>query len=76
MPLGTPGYYGTNHDGTDAVEYCKFCYQNGVFTDPGMTLARMIESSVTYMTANHGFDETTAREMSARVITGLKRWKK
>lgn len=33
MPLGAPGYFGTEVDGTENKEFCKFCFQNGNFTE-------------------------------------------
>ena len=76
MPLGTEGYYGTNADGSEEKTYCKFCFQFGKFTQPGMTLQDMIESSVHFMTKDLGFTEIEASRISHEIIPGLKRWKK
>ena len=75
MPLGE-NFYGTNMDGTETQEYCKYCYKNGEFIDPTLTLEKMIDSSVKYMKENQGFDEKKARELSSSVIPQLKRWNK
>ena len=74
MPLGAPGFYGTTADGSEQADYCKFCYQHGAFTQPDLTVAQMIESSVKFMTQNLKFDEVNARAMSEAVIPTLKRW--
>ncbi len=73
MPL-MEGYFGTNSDGSEAREYCTFCFQKGKFTKPGQTLDEMIGSSVKFMTANLGFTEEKARELSNEIIPKLKRW--
>ena len=40
MPLDAENR-GSEKDGTPSQLYCKYCYKNGVFTDPGMTLEKM-----------------------------------
>jgi hypothetical protein len=75
MPLGATGFYGTNVDGTESLEYCTFCYQHGQFTDPDATLEGMIQSSVLFMSEKLGFSEERAIQMSQEVIPNLKRWK-
>ena len=68
MPLAE-GYYGTQVDG-DAThdEYCKFCYQNGSFTRPDLTLEDMIQLSVTNMTQDLKIPE----ELKGTVVSGVK----
>jgi radical SAM superfamily enzyme len=41
MPLDKPEMLGTEKDGSKSKEYCTYCYQNGGFVNPGMTLADM-----------------------------------
>lgn len=41
MPLDKPELFGTEHDGSLNKEYCKYCYQDGAFVNPGMTLPEM-----------------------------------
>jgi len=43
MPLDNPALSGTEKDGTPSHDYCKYCYQQGVFTNPGITLDEMKE---------------------------------
>jgi len=38
-----PRDLGTNADGSRNEDYCRFCFQDGRFTDPDITVARMIE---------------------------------
>jgi hypothetical protein len=74
MPL-MDGGYGTEADGSPSSMYCKFCYQSGAFTQPDMTLEKMIEASVGYMTNNMGIPEAEARPATTKVLATLKRWK-
>lgn len=76
MPLGAPGYFGTEVDGAENKEFCVYCYRDGGYTESSLTLQEMIEKSVEFMTANLDFTEEKARELSTTVIPGLKRWKK
>ncbi len=75
MPLGTPGFYGTMSDGAENLEYCKFCFQKGEFTQPHLTLEGMIESSIDHMTKALNFPHEEAERMSREMIPQLKRWK-
>lgn len=43
MPMQKPEDFGTNADGSQNQEYCKYCYQNGAFTEPNITMEQMIE---------------------------------
>ncbi|MEO6509174.1 MAG: zinc ribbon domain-containing protein [Patescibacteria group bacterium] len=74
MPVG-PGYFGSNIDGSDNWEYCRFCFQKGEFTSSSLTVDKMIETSVGFMKNNLGFTEEKAQELSKNTIPHLKRWK-
>ena len=41
MPLDDPMLLGTEKDGSKSHEYCTYCYQDGVFINPDMTLEGM-----------------------------------
>lgn len=56
-------------------EYCQFCFKDGAFTEPGLTLQDMTNKSVHYMSTNLNYTEQEAREISLKVIPNLKRWK-
>ncbi|WP_305065382.1 zinc ribbon domain-containing protein [Methanococcoides sp.] len=45
MPLEKDEDFGANADGTKSDEYCLYCYQNGKFTQPDITLEEMIEQT-------------------------------
>lgn len=73
MPI-TEEYFGTMTDGTKNADYCTFCFQDGEFTNPEMSLDEMMNSSVSYMTANLGFTDDKALEISSSIIPNLRRW--
>jgi hypothetical protein len=41
MPMDTSELFGTEKDGRPNTDYCKYCYQQGAFTSPGITLQEM-----------------------------------
>jgi len=44
MPLARDAQGGgTEADGRKSTEYCSHCYQKGAFTDPAMTVERMVK---------------------------------
>ncbi len=75
MPLGQPGFYGKNTDGTENHEYCKYCFDKGAFTMPDLTLDQAIQFSVDYMRDKMKFEEEQAEVMSKAIIPTLKRWR-
>ena len=74
MPMGKPEDFGSNADGTRNEEYCHYCFQNGKFTTPDITMEQMIEMLVG-MAAKMGMTEAQARQMAETFIPMLKRWK-
>jgi hypothetical protein len=74
MPLGTPGFYGTNADGSDNHDWCRFCYQNGAYTEPELTLDEMISRSTEFMTISLKYTKDDAERLSRDIIPTLRRW--
>ncbi|OGK61708.1 hypothetical protein A3G67_02605 [Candidatus Roizmanbacteria bacterium RIFCSPLOWO2_12_FULL_40_12] len=75
MRFEVEGFHGTNTDGSENREYCRFCFEKGSFTKPDLTLREMIQASVDHMSKKLNFTEEKARELSEKVIPELKRWK-
>ncbi len=63
---------GTNADGTRSTEYCSHCFQNGVFTEPGITAVEMA-SKVEGKLRSMRFPGFLARRF-ARDVPSLRRW--
>lgn len=74
MRFEVEGFYGTNAEGSENKDYCKFCFQNGSFTLPDLTLREMIQRSVDFMSKKLNFTEAKAKELSEEIIPTLKRW--
>lgn len=75
MPISKDfGNLGTEADGTNNKEFCKFCYQNGAFTNPNQTLQEMIQSSIENMTNDLQMPLDKAKELANSFIPTLRRW--
>ena len=75
MPLSEDfGNLGTNADGSNTLDFCSICFQNGNFTNPTQTLEEMISSSIENMTSEIGMPLDKATELANSFIPTLKRW--
>ena len=73
MPMGeTDELYGTEADGSKSQDYCKYCYDKGVFLQD-CTMEEMIEFCVPHVTS---MTPDEARHMMQEWFPTLKRWKK
>jgi hypothetical protein len=77
MPMSAnDGMYGTNSDGSENNEYCKYCFDKGAFTS-NPTMEEMIDFCVPHMVSfNKGMSEDDARKMMLGFFPTLKRWRK
>jgi hypothetical protein len=75
MPLET-GFYGSDEAGKEVDQYCRFCFQQGQFTNKDLTLEQMIQTSVDHMKKELHFSDEKAKELAQSTIPHLKRWKK
>jgi hypothetical protein len=75
MPLQNEEDFGTNENGSKNNEFCHFCFQNGRFTDEGITMDEKIEKNIN-IAMNMGLSEDKAKEMANNTIPNLRRWKK
>jgi hypothetical protein len=76
MPMGTTDeLYGTEKDGSTSTDYCKYCYEDGVFLFNG-SMEEMIEICVPPMVeANPDMTQDDARKMMTTFLPMLKRWR-
>jgi hypothetical protein len=75
MPMDKPELFGTEANGTPAADYCTYCYQKGVFTDPGITLEQMIDKCAGLMVEQKIMPEDKARALMTKYLPQMKRWK-
>lgn len=74
MPLTSTEQFGTELDGSKTREYCIYCYKDGKFEQPGMSLEGMTEMC-TAILQEEGMDEESARSMLRNQLPFLKRWR-
>ena len=74
MPLSKPEDFGTTAERWRQNDYCHYCFQDGKFTHPDMTLAEMIEHVAKPMAQATGMTEPDARAMAEENLPRLKRW--
>lgn len=74
MPMDTTDLWGTEKDGSKNSDYCRYCYQNGAFTNPGLTLEEMKEHMMKKM-ENVNLPEDIV-EVAISRLPYLKRWAK
>ena len=73
-PLRNPEELGTNADGTWSTDYCVYCFKDGEWVDPNMTVEGIINYTVPYMVS----PSMTAEEAKAKLqefVPKLKRWR-
>ncbi len=73
MPLHNEESKGTEKDFSKNNEYCRFCYKEGAFTNPEMTLKEMKIHVKTQM-LKMNFPES-AIQNTLKKLPELKRWK-
>ncbi len=64
---------GTHADGMKSEKYCNYCYQNGLFTQPGFTVQQMKDFCVEKM-VEMKFPRFVAKYF-VRNIHKLERWR-
>lgn len=74
MPLEKPDDFGTSKEGFRVNDYCHYCFQNGAFTDPKITMPEMLEKCVGMMVKMGVMPEPQARGLMTEVMPKLKRW--
>ncbi len=72
MPLDKLEMFGTEKDGSKSKEYCTYCYQNGAFINPHMTLADM-KIIVKEQMEKRNIDKRIIN-MAVNKLPNLKRW--
>lgn len=72
MPIDKPEFQGTEKDGSKSKEYCVYCYRDGAFINPKMTLAEMKELVKREMEKRR--IEQPLINMAVNSLPYLKRW--
>jgi hypothetical protein len=76
MPLDKPEDFGTADNGFRVNDYCHYCFQNGAFTEPDISMQGMINKCIGVMAQKGIMPEPQAAVLMNEVIPKLKRWQK
>lgn len=75
MPLDQdPKAGGTNADGSTSTDYCSFCYVNGQFHDPDITLDQFVLKLEGIMAGMNIPEDVVIATKT--ILPTLKRWSK
>lgn len=67
--------FGTNTQGKEIHEYCDFCFKDGAFVEPKLTMDQMTARTIKNMERELGISEEQAQVMVGALIPQLKRWR-
>lgn len=73
MPIKTLNDYGTESNGNRSNKFCSFCYKDGGFTKPDISMQEMIDGCVKIMT-HYGMPEEKSKSDMQKLIPTLERW--
>ena len=73
MPLDTEDLKGTEKNGLKTDEYCKYCYENGVFKNPEMNLEDMKKNVQNQMKKLELHEYEIQKAVN--ILPALNRWK-
>lgn len=74
MPMNKITDFGSNKNGSINKEYCHFCYKDGAFNDPGITMEEKIEKNIA-IAEKMGMAREEAIALANATIPELRRWK-
>jgi hypothetical protein len=75
MPMKESSVFGTELTGEKNKEFCLYCYENGEFKQPNMTMEEMIQFCIPFM-VEEGMKEDEALTILQKSMPYLKRWRK
>ena len=74
IPMEKPEDFGTDENGNRINNYCHYCFQNGEFTHPDITLGEMTEIVVKNMMEQMKMSEDRARQITQSFLPKFVRW--
>lgn len=75
MPLEKPEDFGTDQAGYRLNDFCRYCFVNGAFTEPDISMQAMQDKCVSVMDSQGIMPAQQARALMADVLPRLKRWR-
>lgn len=74
MPIKKDENKGTEVDKTLSIKFCQFCYKNGEFTEPSISLVEMQEKCAELFRIEHPVMSTLFGKKYVNSIAELERW--
>ncbi len=74
-PLMRADDFGREASGVLRTDYCRYCYDKGVLTQPDITFDQMVEKVAVMMAKKRNMNEEVARAQTKSMLSGLKRWR-
>jgi hypothetical protein len=74
MPLEKPEDFGTSREGFRINDYCHYCFADGAFTNPDISLPSMLDLCVGAL-VKKGMPQAQARALMSDVLPRLGRWR-
>jgi hypothetical protein len=74
MPMSAGEHFGTEADGSPSKDYCTYCYQNGAFTAPDITIDEMAKIGGGMMSQMYAIPAEKAEAFVKEQLSCLKRW--
>lgn len=75
MPIHGTDLYGTEADGSQSENYCKWCYSDGDFTAKDVDMDEFIEATADMEAQALGITREEAVSLMATLLPHLERWK-
>ncbi|MDD3977731.1 MAG: zinc ribbon domain-containing protein [Methanomicrobium sp.] len=74
MPMAKESDFGTEKDGSGSEDYCTYCYQNGAYTEPEITIDEMAKKGGAIMSQMFEIPSENAVNFAKEQLFVLKRW--
>ena len=76
LQMKKPRDFGLNSDKTANNEYCRFCFWDGKFIQPNVTVGEMIDKATKIIATMNSISEEESKDMVREFVPRLKRWNK
>jgi hypothetical protein len=76
LPLETPREFGTDASGSRINDFCVYCYHNGKFVEPDVSVEEMIERVADHLVKQEHMAPFQARDVAEHFVPRLKRWER
>ncbi|MFP4416768.1 MAG: zinc ribbon domain-containing protein [Chitinispirillaceae bacterium] len=75
MPMHKPEDFGTEANGIRNNDYCNYCYRDGAFTNPDLTMNEMMDFCTNTMAEQGIMPREQAAALMKEALPNLKWWR-